>query len=89
LLHNLPVHEVKIDKSFVDNADTDPAAEALIAMIIDGAHRLGLTVIAERVERDEQLRRLRALGCDAAQGYLLSYPSAIDAPRTSQVTASV
>ena len=89
LLHNLPVHEVKIDKSFVDNVDTDPAAEALIAMIIDGAHRLGLTVIAEGVERDEQLRKLCALGCDAAQGYLLGYPSAIDAPRTSQVTASV
>jgi EAL domain-containing protein (putative c-di-GMP-specific phosphodiesterase class I) len=63
----------RIDKSFVDNVDTDPAAEALIAMIIEGAHRLGLTVIAEGVERDEQRRRLRTLGCDAAQGYLLGY----------------
>ena len=75
LLRDLPVHGLKIDKSFIETIDTDPTAQSLVKMVIDGAHDLGLTVIAEGVEREEQLSRLVALGCDAAQGYLLGYPA--------------
>lgn len=74
LLRTLPVHGLKIDKSFVDAVDTDEDDAALIEMVVRLAHRLGLTVVAEGVERPEQLEALRALGCDAVQGYLLGRP---------------
>lgn len=78
LLRSLPVHGVKIDKSFVDHVDTDGADAALVAAIVVLARQLGLTSIAEGVERPEQLVRLRQLGCDAAQGYLLGRPLPAD-----------
>jgi diguanylate cyclase (GGDEF)-like protein len=78
LLRALPVHDVKIDKSFIDHLTDDDTDAALVAMIIDGAHRLGLTVTAEGVEHLTQLNALRDLGCDAAQGYLLGRPTPAD-----------
>jgi EAL domain-containing protein (putative c-di-GMP-specific phosphodiesterase class I) len=66
---------VKIDKSFIDNLDTDPAAAVLVKGILDAAHALGLSVTAEGVERRPQLELLRGLGCDAAQGYLIARPT--------------
>jgi diguanylate cyclase (GGDEF)-like protein/PAS domain S-box-containing protein len=72
-LRNLPVDAVKIDKSFVADT-TGPNGAAIAAAIIGLARGLGLDVIAEGVESDAQLAILRALGCSAWQGYLLSPP---------------
>jgi len=72
-LRHLPVDAVKIDKSFVADT-TGPNGAAIAAAIIGLARGLGLDVIAEGVESDAQLAILRALGCSAWQGYLLSPP---------------
>jgi EAL domain-containing protein (putative c-di-GMP-specific phosphodiesterase class I) len=73
-LRRLPVGTIKIDKSFVDELETAPAAAPLVAAMIAMAHRLELRVVAEGVETEGQLHALRELGCDAAQGYLFSRP---------------
>ena len=76
-LKRFPVDTLKIDKSFVDGlGDTDykRGDHAIVASVIDLAHALGLTTVAEGVETQEQLDHLRALGCEQAQGYLLSRP---------------
>jgi len=73
-LRRLPVDELKIDKSFVigmANGEDD----ALVRGIIDLAHNLRLRVIAEGVETEAVRNRLRALGCDAAQGYYIQRPA--------------
>ena len=87
-LKRLPAETVKIDRSFIRGlpADSDDAAitQAVIAM----AHSLGLNVVAEGVETAEQLRTLRELGCDEAQGYLLGRPiSAAETARLLQPIA--
>jgi diguanylate cyclase (GGDEF)-like protein len=71
-LSRLPVDTLKIDKSFVQSAA--PADESIVAAIIAMAHGLGLTVVAEGVERPEQLSTLMARGCDLVQGFLLGPP---------------
>ncbi len=73
-LKGLPVDEVKIDKGFVDHVTTDPGDRAVVRAVVDIAHTLGLSVVAEGVERADQLRTLRELGVDEAQGYLLARP---------------
>ena len=74
LMRRLPVHTVKIDRSFVEHLDSDPADAALVRLVIDAAHALGLRACAEGVERAEQLVHLTAAGCDSVQGYLLGRP---------------
>lgn len=72
-LRRLPVDGLKIDKSFViglANGEDD----ALVLSIIDLAHNLRLTVVAEGVEKEAVRDRLIAMGCDAAQGHFLSHP---------------
>ncbi len=70
----LPIHKVKIDKSFVGEIasyhDNEPIVKAIIAV----AHSLGLTVIAEGIETSHQVGRLWSLGCDGWQGYYFSVP---------------
>jgi EAL domain-containing protein (putative c-di-GMP-specific phosphodiesterase class I) len=73
-LQRLPVNEVKIDKSFVTAMNTSTSATAIIRAVIDLAHTLDLTVVAEGVEDEESRRTLTLLGCDTMQGYLLSHP---------------
>jgi len=73
-LRRLPVDQLKIDQSFVTGLAAGED-EALVRSIIDLAHNLGLSVVAEGVETKEVLDRLRALGCDAAQGYAISRPA--------------
>jgi diguanylate cyclase (GGDEF)-like protein/PAS domain S-box-containing protein len=73
-LKHLPIDEIKIDQSFVAGLCSSPADETIVRAIIDLGHNLGLTVCAEGVENDDTLQRLRALGCDRAQGYHLSPP---------------
>jgi diguanylate cyclase (GGDEF)-like protein/PAS domain S-box-containing protein len=73
-LKHLPIDEIKIDQSFVAGLRTSAADETIVRAIIDLGHNLGLTVVAEGVEDDDTLQRLRGLGCDRAQGYHLSPP---------------
>jgi diguanylate cyclase len=73
-LSTLPLHEVKIDRSFVSDMLTDRSHAAIVRSVIDLAHNLGFEVVAEGVETQETLDELRVLGCDIAQGYLLARP---------------
>ncbi len=73
-LKRFPVHKLKIDKSFVKHAITDPQDSAIIHAIISMAHSLGLKVCAEGVEEEQQLGLLESMKCDMAQGYLISTP---------------
>lgn len=78
-LRRLPVHDVKIDKSFVDGlADPGSSDDALVAAIVAMATALGKTTVAEGVETERQAQRLRALGATKAQGYLYARPAAAD-----------
>ena len=71
-LRRLSVHRLKIDRSFVDRICADANDEALVRAIVEMAHCLNLSVIAEGVEDDAALQRLRSLGCEGGQGYLWS-----------------
>ena len=71
-LKTLPVHHLKIDKSFVRYMHEDTDDAIIVRSVIDLGHTLGLRTIAEGVERAEVWDQLAALGCDAAQGYLLA-----------------
>jgi diguanylate cyclase (GGDEF)-like protein len=73
-LSSLPVHELKIDKSFVMDMMANPAHAAIVRSIVDLGHNLSLRVVGEGVETDDVFATLRAAGCDLAQGYLLARP---------------
>ncbi|MFE9769134.1 putative bifunctional diguanylate cyclase/phosphodiesterase [Streptomyces sp. NPDC005808] len=71
-LRRLPVSELKIDRSFVARLAVDNEDAEIVRCTIDLAHSLGLLVVAEGVEDDETWERLRDLGCDAVQGWLVA-----------------
>jgi len=73
-LRQLPVDVVKIDRSFVIGIVADPAQGALVAAIIDLGHVLGLHLVAEGVETEDQRLALEGLGCDLGQGFLWARP---------------
>src|SRR5688572_27062515 len=73
-LKRFPVDMVKIDRSFVAGLGVTHCDTAIVRSVIELAHALSLTVVAEGIERPEQLEALRSLGCDLAQGYLFSPP---------------
>ena len=73
-LKDLTVDELKIDRSFISNLEHDSRDAAIVASTIDLGRALGLRVVAEGVEDDATLDRLTGLGCDVAQGYILSRP---------------
>ena len=73
-LQHLPVDELKIDRSFIQDVDGDPRRQALLKSIVGVGQGLGLTVTAEGVENDAELAVIRACGCDLIQGYLLARP---------------
>lgn len=73
-LKRLPIDTLKIDKEFVGDITTDPDDEAITATVITMAHSLGLNVVAEGVERAEQVEYLREQDCDEIQGHWLSFP---------------
>lgn len=65
---------VKIDKSFIADLQRDPDDLALTTAIINMAHSLGITVVAEGIEQEAQFNLLRERGCDLGQGYWFSRP---------------
>jgi diguanylate cyclase (GGDEF)-like protein len=69
---DIPVDELKVDRSFVKGLLTEPASAHVSTLIIDLAHRFGLSVAAEGVEDVDTLQALRRSGCDSAQGYLFA-----------------
>jgi EAL domain-containing protein (putative c-di-GMP-specific phosphodiesterase class I) len=73
-LNRLPVNTIKIDKSFVKDIPDDSGAEGIVKTIIAMAHNLGMKVLAEGVETEEQRAFLEAHNCDEIQGYLFSPP---------------
>ena len=72
-LWNLPIDLLKIDESLVDGLDRDQD-RSIVEMMIEVGHTLGLSLVAEGVERIDQLMALRSVNCDAVQGYLIARP---------------
>jgi PAS domain S-box-containing protein/diguanylate cyclase (GGDEF)-like protein len=77
-LKDLPLDELKIDRSFVKDMANDAGARAIVRAVIDLAHELGLRALAEGVEDRETREVLASLGCDIAQGYYFSPPITAD-----------
>ena len=75
-LQSLPIDTIKIDQSFVALLGDSQADTTLVAAIVGLARNLGMRIVAEGAERPSQLKALRALGCDAVQGYVLGRPMA-------------
>ena len=73
-LRRMPIQLLKIDMSFIRELDRSPGDRTIVKAIIAMAHTLNVKVIAEGVERTEQLDLLKSFGCDMAQGYLFSRP---------------
>jgi diguanylate cyclase (GGDEF)-like protein len=74
-LRRLPLDFVKVDRSFIQGLGTDPGDERIVSAVIDLAQNLGLRSIAEGIETEGQLARLREFGCDQGQGYLFARPA--------------
>jgi EAL domain-containing protein (putative c-di-GMP-specific phosphodiesterase class I) len=77
-LAKLPVHSLKVDRTFIAGLGTGHDRSIVTAMV-ELAHRLGLEVVAEGVETELELAELQAAGCDEAQGFLLGRPGPIEA----------
>ncbi|MDH5393787.1 MAG: EAL domain-containing protein, partial [Gammaproteobacteria bacterium] len=73
-LREFPVHVLKIDQSFVREISVNPEDSAIVGTIIDLAHKLHLTVVAEGVETEDHLKVLGLMGCELVQGYYFSKP---------------
>lgn len=77
-LRDLPIDEVKLDRDFISPVLVDERAGAVVRAVVDLAHVLGLTTVAEGVENAQAAARLREYGCDVGQGYFFSRPVAFD-----------
>jgi diguanylate cyclase (GGDEF)-like protein/PAS domain S-box-containing protein len=77
-LAHLPIRELKIDRSFMRDVESDPGARAIVTTVVRVGQSLGLTVVAEGVETEGQRKLLAELGCDVVQGFL--YAPALSAP---------
>jgi EAL domain-containing protein (putative c-di-GMP-specific phosphodiesterase class I) len=73
-LHRFPMDILKIDRSFISHLDDQGSNSAIVQAIVTLAHQLGMEVIAEGIQTEEQLEKVRALGCEYGQGYLFSHP---------------
>jgi EAL domain-containing protein (putative c-di-GMP-specific phosphodiesterase class I) len=78
-LKQMRVDQVKIDRSFVEGLGHDPEDSAIVAAIVQMAHAMSLSVVAEGVESEGQVERLHELGCDMAQGYHFAGPAPAEA----------
>ena len=74
-LQKMPVHAVKIDRSFVTDIDSNSRSVSMVRSVIAMAHAVGLMVVTEGVETSSQLCLLKDLGCDEVQGFLLGRPT--------------
>jgi EAL domain-containing protein (putative c-di-GMP-specific phosphodiesterase class I) len=77
-LRHFPIDMLKVDRSFVQGVEHDAKDAAITANLVNLAHALGVTAIAEGIESDGQLSEMRAVGCDFAQGYLFARPASAD-----------
>ena len=77
-LKRLPIHTLKVDRSFVKDMLTDEADAVIVRSTIGLAHSFGLNVVAEGVEDEDTLQALRHLQCEQAQGYHISRPVSAD-----------
>lgn len=75
-LKKFPIDELKVDRSFVIDLPGQPADRAVVKVVVDLGHNLGMSVTAEGVETFEQLDCIKQMGCDIVQGYLFSKPLA-------------
>ena len=73
-LKRLPVDVLKIDRSFIQDIETDPSDSAIVSGIVGLAQNLDMKTVAEGVETEVQREILRTLGCDSFQGYLVAKP---------------
>lgn len=73
-LRELPVNELKLDRAFLTGIGRDPRATAIVRSTVELAHSLGMTLVAEGIETEEQRAVLRELSCDIGQGYHLARP---------------
>jgi diguanylate cyclase len=73
-LRKLPIDKIKIDKSFIEEVESNDSDFTIVKSMVELSHGLGKRVLAEGVETEEQLRLLRNIGCDAVQGYYVSKP---------------
>ena len=78
-LHSFPVDTLKIDRSFIQRLHESSSTLGLVTAIVQIAKTLGMDLIAEGIETDEQLAQLKQLGCQFGQGYLFSHPLSSDA----------
>jgi diguanylate cyclase (GGDEF)-like protein len=78
-LRQLPVHALKIDRSFITDLMDEPESEAIVRSIIELARNMHLETVAEGVEDERACERLTRLGCDYAQGFALARPMSADA----------
>ena len=78
-LERFPIDELKLDREFIARIDGDDDEPVLVGAILAMAHALGLIVVAEGIETEEQVTVLRELGCERAQGYALARPAAPEA----------
>ncbi|HSD01011.1 MAG TPA: EAL domain-containing protein, partial [Gaiellales bacterium] len=74
-LRHFPFDVIKVDRTFVQGVGVDPKDAAITANVVGLAHALDLQAVAEGIESDEQLRSMRTLGCDLAQGFLFARPA--------------
>jgi EAL domain-containing protein (putative c-di-GMP-specific phosphodiesterase class I) len=77
-LNRFPIDIVKIDQRFVGDLEQSRASRAIVNAVIELAHTLGMTVVAEGVETTEQHQQLASLGCDSCQGYYFARPMPAD-----------
>jgi diguanylate cyclase (GGDEF)-like protein len=77
-LRQMPLHELKLDRSFVKNLESDAVARSFFTSTVDLAHTLGLRVVAEGIETAEMWRAAWDAGCDLGQGYFFSRPVPAD-----------
>ena len=77
-LRQFPANLLKIDKSFVDGVSLTAEGQSIVASVVNLAHSLGMSTIAEGVERSDQAAALRRMGCDMGQGYWFARPGPAD-----------
>ncbi|MDV7145210.1 EAL domain-containing protein [Tropicimonas sp. TH_r6] len=81
-LRNYPISRIKIDRSLITDIQQDRTLQALSGTIVDLGRKLGIDVLAEGVETDEELRYLTSIGCSQVQGYLIAEPMPLETLRT-------